>query len=355
MGMKKQTKKMENGKLIAYLQAMIAGGRFAAGERLPPLRKLAEQFELSNCAAHRAIQQLCEEGLLVLRQGAGTFVRGDAISAGKKTISVMLWDQTLIQSYCAFALHGLQSEAKANGWKLKIYFSHYVDLHETLNGADDFWNCDAAAFLGCYDMVDLESLNFPRPCVGLEMHRMVDGVFSVVTLDPYGAADQAVRHFRENGVKHVQVIYQAMPVHEVRAEIFVESWKRFGSSELILRTNESFSPIPGVDPDGAAYFTGGSAYNVAATMFRHKEGRILAANPNILSVDGKSLLFPNFEPSNTLMIDWRRAGEGVFAECVRRATHPGSAARRITIYPKLMMSRNPEKELPEDAEWAWPF
>ena len=92
-------------------------------------------------------------------------------------------------------------------------------------------------------------------------------------------------------------------------------------------------------PDGAAYFTGGSAYNFAARELRQATGRILAANPNMLTVDGKSLLFPAFEPSNTLMIDWRRAGAGVFDECVRRATNPGSAARRISIYPRLIMHR----------------
>ncbi|MGE4564002.1 MAG: winged helix-turn-helix domain-containing protein [Victivallaceae bacterium] len=331
---------MENEKLIAYLQAMIAGGQYAAGDRLPPLRKLAEQFELSNCAAHRAIKQLCEQGLLELRQGAGTFVRGGEITTGnRKTLSVMIWDQTLTQSYCAYALHGMQEEAIANGWQLKIYFAQYDKVNPVLAAATDFWNCDAAAFLGCYDFADLESLTFPCPCVGLEMHRMVGGVFSIVAIDPYAAAEQAIRHFRRNRVKHVQIVYQEVPVHKVRAEVFRESWQPYGSSNLILRENYYCAPVPGLDPDGAAFFTSGSAYNYAARELRQATGRILAKNPNILTVDGKSLLFPSYEPSNTLMIDWRRAGTGVFDECVRRATNPGSAARRISIYPRLIMHR----------------
>ena len=87
----------DNGKLIAYLEAMIAGGRYAAGDRLPPLRKLAEQFSLTPSCAHRAIRTLCERGLLELRQGAGTFVRepdkNRPISGG--VISVAILDKTL--------------------------------------------------------------------------------------------------------------------------------------------------------------------------------------------------------------------------------------------------------------------
>ena len=166
---KKTAATSDNGKLIAYLEAMIASGRFAAGDQLPPLRKLAEQFSLTPSCAHRAIRTLCERGLLELHQGSGTFVRGTvrAQGIGNGVISVAIWDSTLIQSYCAYALQGLQEAAAAASWQLKFFFASYEQMAANEQLPRDLWKCDAAAFLGCYDMFEPVFRNIPRPCVEL--------------------------------------------------------------------------------------------------------------------------------------------------------------------------------------------
>ncbi len=338
---KKTAATSDNGKLIAYLEAMIASGRFAAGDQLPPLRKLAEQFSLTPSCAHWAIRTLCERGLLELHQGSGTFVRGTSHAQGitNGVISVAIWDSTLIQSYCAYAMQGLQEAAAAASWQLKFFFASYEQMAANEQLPRDLWKCDAAAFLGCYDMFEPAFRNIPRPCVGLEMHRMFDGIFSTVSIDPFSAAELAVRHFRAHGARLVQVVCQPMPVHRVRAEVFRRQWEENGGRCLLIDreiSSQDDAPFQ-IDPEGACLFTGGSDYNYAAQQFRKRTGRILAENPNMLGIDGKSLLFPEYEPSNTLAIDWRRAGADVFDECRHRAERPGSPARRISIQPRLVL------------------
>ena len=47
-----------------------------ADDALPPERDLAGEFGVSRITVRKAIDGLVEEGLLVRRQGSGTFVRG---------------------------------------------------------------------------------------------------------------------------------------------------------------------------------------------------------------------------------------------------------------------------------------
>lgn len=60
--------------IVERLEALILEGSLKAGERLPPERALAEQFGVSRPSLREAIQKLAARGLLVSRQGGGTFV-----------------------------------------------------------------------------------------------------------------------------------------------------------------------------------------------------------------------------------------------------------------------------------------
>jgi len=59
----------------AALKREIASGRFAQSELLPGERELSQMMEVSRTTLRRAIAVLVEEGVLVHRHGAGTFVR----------------------------------------------------------------------------------------------------------------------------------------------------------------------------------------------------------------------------------------------------------------------------------------
>lgn len=62
------------------LRALIATGRLAAGERLPSFRRLAEWAAVNVNTVRAVYAGLEEEGLVVSRQGQGTFV-ADGIAA----------------------------------------------------------------------------------------------------------------------------------------------------------------------------------------------------------------------------------------------------------------------------------
>ena len=65
----------------SQLEAMILEGSLVAGQKLPPERELAVQFEVSRPSLREAIQKLEAKGLVSRRQGGGTFV-SDNILAG---------------------------------------------------------------------------------------------------------------------------------------------------------------------------------------------------------------------------------------------------------------------------------
>jgi GntR family transcriptional regulator / MocR family aminotransferase len=60
--------------IYAGLRDGILGGAFAAGQRLPSTRDLAEQLRVSRTVVVLAYEQLLSEGFVVGRVGAGTFV-----------------------------------------------------------------------------------------------------------------------------------------------------------------------------------------------------------------------------------------------------------------------------------------
>jgi DNA-binding GntR family transcriptional regulator len=59
------------------LLASIRSGAVAPGDRLPTIKALAETYGVSPGTVQSALGLLRDRGIVVTRQGAGTFVRGD--------------------------------------------------------------------------------------------------------------------------------------------------------------------------------------------------------------------------------------------------------------------------------------
>ena len=60
--------------LEAALRSVLAAGKWRPGEALPPERELAEQLGVSRITLRKALERLEDEGLLLRRQGSGTYV-----------------------------------------------------------------------------------------------------------------------------------------------------------------------------------------------------------------------------------------------------------------------------------------
>lgn len=60
--------------IVNQVKYLVASGRLAPGEQLPPVRKLAEQLLVNPNTVARAYRELETTGVIVTRRGSGVFV-----------------------------------------------------------------------------------------------------------------------------------------------------------------------------------------------------------------------------------------------------------------------------------------
>lgn len=110
--------------LAAELRRQIRDGVRAPGDRLPTERVLAHVHGISIGTVRRAFDDLVAEGLVVRRQGAGTFVRaGRPGSDGRPlVIGVIVPDTTF---YFPRVLQGIDEVRAAAGARAEQVCSHY--------------------------------------------------------------------------------------------------------------------------------------------------------------------------------------------------------------------------------------
>ena len=94
--------KSSRGKLYVglggLLRARIDNGDWAPGEQIPPLEKLANEYEVALVTVRQAVGLLEEDGLLYRRQGKGTFVMEKARKKDKFFIKLEADWQSLISA-----------------------------------------------------------------------------------------------------------------------------------------------------------------------------------------------------------------------------------------------------------------
>jgi GntR family transcriptional repressor for pyruvate dehydrogenase complex len=89
MGIEKKTYET----LAESIEGMIEAGDLKGGDRLPPERKLAEQFDVSRNTVREAIRILSEKKILISRIGSGTYVAESALSILAHSINETLLAQ----------------------------------------------------------------------------------------------------------------------------------------------------------------------------------------------------------------------------------------------------------------------
>lgn len=89
----------------------IANGKYAAGERIPSARELAETYGVALTTAVKAVEELREEGLIETRRGKGSFVR---------TRSELFRQGTRRYARTPAGHAPNMVEAKAGGWRDEV-------------------------------------------------------------------------------------------------------------------------------------------------------------------------------------------------------------------------------------------
>jgi GntR family transcriptional repressor for pyruvate dehydrogenase complex len=78
--------------VFQQLRSRILGGALARGEQLPNERELADAFEVNRTSVREAVKRLEYLGLLEVRHGLGTFVKGVSESSSLEVIEALLRD-----------------------------------------------------------------------------------------------------------------------------------------------------------------------------------------------------------------------------------------------------------------------
>jgi GntR family transcriptional repressor for pyruvate dehydrogenase complex len=79
--------------IVRQVKTMIAEGRLKSGDQLPPERDLAEKFVVSRTSVREALRSLESLGLVEIRPGEGTFVRGISVEALVEPLALVMMTQ----------------------------------------------------------------------------------------------------------------------------------------------------------------------------------------------------------------------------------------------------------------------
>jgi len=79
--------------IVNQVKYLVASGRLVPGERLPPVRKLAEQLVVNPNTVARAYRELESEGVVTARRGAGAFVSDDGSPLAQREQSKIINDR----------------------------------------------------------------------------------------------------------------------------------------------------------------------------------------------------------------------------------------------------------------------
>ncbi len=324
--------------MTEHLETMIASGAYRGGDKLPALRELSEEFNLTSYAVYEGLKHLSGKGVIQLRHGSGAYVveRRATDSAGDGwKVGVFVSTERVGAGYLSYSLFGLQDAAMQKDCVLTLRKRDYYQFRAPEPPLESLVRgFDGGVFLGEYDY-KLTPMPLTVPAVGVEMDHTYNGIVSPVSLDPVTAAELAADFFLRRGKKRVKVYFFAdAPLFRRRAECFRLAWEEHGRCELMpygLVQDLEFCSDPAV----GLLFCGGSFCERYLSSYRQSTGKSLTERVSVLSIDGKSLLMPGYQPVSTIAIDWRTAGAAAFNELLRRMEHPSAEARRVYLIPKL--------------------
>lgn len=80
--------------IVNQIKYLVASGRLAAGEELPPIRGLAEQLLINPNTVARAYRELETAGIVEKRRTAGTYVSDQGSPLARRERMKILTDRT---------------------------------------------------------------------------------------------------------------------------------------------------------------------------------------------------------------------------------------------------------------------
>ncbi|MCL2730210.1 MAG: substrate-binding domain-containing protein [Actinomycetia bacterium] len=201
--------------LAGELRRGILAGDWTPGAKLPTESRLAQETGLSLTTVRRAFDLLVEEGLVVRRQGSGSFVAvpRHAEPRTRRTVGVLVPDTKL---YYPRVLQGIEEALSAAGVGLQLATYHY-DRDEEAQDLDFLLDSGVDGLLLVPTLTGIddpevradELMRLPVPAVLLE-RRLIDAGprdrTEHICSDHLGGAYDAVLHLHGLGHERIALI-----------------------------------------------------------------------------------------------------------------------------------------------------
>ncbi len=145
-------KKTLSDQIASQLENMIADGNLQPGERLPAERVLAERLGVSRPSLREAIKKLSSKGLVISRQGGGTYVQQSLDKGMVDPLMSILQKHPESRFDVLEVRHALDGQAAYYAAlrathddrdRIRRAFDHMIDLHEGNNNPMDEARADA--------------------------------------------------------------------------------------------------------------------------------------------------------------------------------------------------------------------
>ncbi len=317
--------------LINYVDAEIMCGVWPPGTRLPSVRTLARKFGISYSSALRGIDYLAAAGKVRKSAKRGNFATlPQAAPGGGNALGILLNPGVTTPGIYASILAVINRLAAEYGYETKIF---PCDMNTPAAAVTEFANRCAGVFLMRELDANFNELPINVPAVGVLLENDFQGRVSLVGLDPFNLALQAVDYFRRRGVKRVEAVTSALPIYRLRSRIFFQYWSDAGGEDGGTRLIDTgkVAVFPEVDPGRGYFFTSDNVAYVCMQAFAEANGVPITERAVMLSADGKSLIMPWEMRFPTVAVDWKEIGRVAFYECVGRIKDPFHKPRRIYL------------------------
>lgn len=195
--------------VAAKLRTRIAADEWAVGVRLPTEKELADQFSVGLNTVRRAVEVLVGEGLVVRKQGSGTYVTPRQHETSSRFVGVVVPSTSY---YFPSVIAGIERATGAAGVRMLLASSDYDHERElvrvremidsgvsglliapTLHRGDAEDQLDAIRALGVPTVLVERRPSGPEP----------DDSLSYIATDVVGGGYAAVRHLVEQGCTRI--------------------------------------------------------------------------------------------------------------------------------------------------------
>ncbi|MGW0854805.1 substrate-binding domain-containing protein [Streptomyces sp. NPDC002690] len=340
--------------LAQELRQQVRDGAWPVGGRLPTEKQLALSSGSSVSTVRRAVDELIAEGLVVRRQGSGTFVLApDAPRTARALIGVLVPDTTF---YYPQVLQGIEEGLSAAGARLLLTCSGYDQEREARDVADLLdGGADGLLLVPTFNGTEQREsylariAALPVPAVLIERRGTSLGDTSeyVCTHHEAGAYD-AVRHLAVLGHRSIGLVLRApAPTAPPLIEGYRQAAAELGCATTEFEaTRQEWSPAT-ADRALAALRAGGAT---AAVCFGDRQAALLegaARRAGLTVPDDLALVAYDDEiadladiPLTAVAPPKHLLGRTAAETLLRRLREPGSARHRILLRPSITVRQS---------------